>query len=532
MSATVRVALLLDGAVAERWVERIVRGMREDDRFELALVILGGEGGAGAGGGVLWTMYARLDRRLAARPGDALAPVTLDLDGLHVRTAAPESGPDGVPQLSPADVDALREADLDVVLRLGSAGVPEAALGVARSGVWSYRHGGGGPPHFWEMHDGEPAAGVALLAHSPAHPGGRALYRSWSATDPASPHRGRARTSAKAAEFALRRLGDLHRVGPDGLDALLEDGEAAAPARSSRAPTSLATARFLARLVTGWVRRRTRRALGLQRWAIAVRPARDGLPDLRGGGWELVAPPRGHFYADPFVLPTQAPQLVFEDYVEEAGRAHIASLPLPPAGDAVPSPLIEPDWHLSYPFVLEEGGEWFMVPEAAEHRRVQLHRLVGDRWEPDSVLLDDVEAYDSTILHRDGTWWMWVCIGVPGGPVTDEVSLFFADELRGPWHEHPASPVVSDVRRARPAGPLLEVEGRLLRPAQDSSGRYGRAIVIHEITTLDREEYAEREISRLEAADAMPGSHATHTFVRAAGYEVIDVMVGTRTLRR
>ena len=79
--------------------------------------------------------------------------------------------------------------------------------------------------------------------------------------------------------------------------------------------------------------------------------------------------------------------------------------------------------------------------------------------------------------------------------------------------------------RARPAGPLLEVGDRLLRPAQDSSGRYGMAIVLHEVQTLTRDAYAEAVIGRIDPADVLPGNRATHTYVRGGGYEVVDVMV-------
>ena len=68
----------------------------------------------------------------------------------------------------------------------------------------------------------------------------------------------------------------------------------------------------------------------------------------------------------------------------------------------------------------------------------------------------------------------------------------------GPWSAHAANPVVSDPRQARPGGQLFEWNGRLCRPAQDCSDRYGRALTIFEIEELTTSQFRERAITRLE----------------------------------
>lgn len=74
---------------------------------------------------------------------------------------------------------------------------------------------------------------------------------------------------------------------------------------------------------------------------------------------------------------------------------------------------------------------------------------------------------------------------------------------------------------ARGAGELLEHEGRLLRPAQDCAGAYGRALVFNEITALDEHHYAERLYRRVATA---PGSKlfGVHTYNRAGDWEAVD----------
>ena len=58
--------------------------------------------------------------------------------------------------------------------------------------------------------------------------------------------------------------------------------------------------------------------------------------------------------------------------------------------------------------------------------------------------------------------------------------------------EHPSSPlVVGNKRGARPAGRLLQFDGRLFRCAQDDELDYGERVLLFEILTLTTEEYRE-----------------------------------------
>jgi hypothetical protein len=138
------------------------------------------------------------------------------------------------------------------------------------------------------------------------------------------------------------------------------------------------------------------------------------------------------------------------------------------------------------------------------------------------VLLDGVHAVDATPFEADGGWWMFANIAVPGSlHAHDELCLWRAPSPLGPWRPHPGNPVVSDARRARPAGRPFRWRGELVRPAQDCSVRYGHALVLHRVLRLDETAYREEPIARL-AARWAPGLEGFHTFNRADGLTVVD----------
>jgi hypothetical protein len=148
------------------------------------------------------------------------------------------------------------------------------------------------------------------------------------------------------------------------------------------------------------------------------------------------------------------------------------------------------------------------------------------RWEKVHHLLDDVEAVDATLHEHGGRWWMFVnIVAHPGASSCVELHLFHADEPTSrAWQPHPQNPVVSDARRARPAGQLFEHEGRLYRPSQDCSHRYGWALNINWVKTLTPEVYEEELVSRAEPRWA-PDVRGIHTFNRAGPFHVIDAEV-------
>jgi hypothetical protein len=132
-----------------------------------------------------------------------------------------------------------------------------------------------------------------------------------------------------------------------------------------------------------------------------------------------------------------------------------------------------------------------MVPESVAVREVHLYRAAEfpHGWQPVATLLSGERLADPTVLHRDGIWWLFA----RGGQ--NSLRLFLADQLTGPWREHPASPVVHNhLSHSRPAGRVIEADGRLLRFAQDGLPWYGSRVLAFEITELTPQTYREEPL--------------------------------------
>jgi hypothetical protein len=157
---------------------------------------------------------------------------------------------------------------------------------------------------------------------------------------------------------------------------------------------------------------------------------------------------------------------------------------------------------MSYPFLFEWDGDDYMIPETSSKKTVELYRALEFpmRWEFQKNLMEDVAAVDATLFPYGGRWWLFTNIREnDGGSKSEELFLFSAESpLSDRWVPHPENPVVSDVTRSRPAGPLFESNGILYRPSQDCARGYGYGIRLNQVVTLNENVYREVEVSYIE----------------------------------
>lgn len=260
-------------------------------------------------------------------------------------------------------------------------------------------------------------------------------------------------------------------------------------------------------------------------WRLHDGPGLIDTGDFSGPAFRVLPEPAGHFYADPFPITWRGKTAVFlEDLDHRTGKGVIVAVPFGDAGPSGPAlPVLEEPWHLSYPFLVEEGGELYMIPECSTVGLVALYRCLEfpARWERCATLLEGPVLADVTLVARDGRWWMFAASHDGVGGWSDTLALFSAPSLFGPWQAHAHNPIFVDCTQARPAGAIVERGGRLIRPVQDCSASYGGALGLAEITRLDEGGYAQVLRTVLRPGPHWPG-RKLHTLNRHGRLEVID----------
>nr|WP_295886645.1 hypothetical protein [uncultured Devosia sp.] len=246
---------------------------------------------------------------------------------------------------------------------------------------------------------------------------------------------------------------------------------------------------------------------------------------LEGAPFTTLEDDGQRFYADPFVVEHDGATFLFvEEYPYATGKGVISVARLGPDGRfGVPKVVVEEPYHLSYPQVFSHGGDMFMLPESGGARRLVLYQAVSfpDLWVVDTVLLDDTDINDATLLERDGRFWLFGTERRGAGSASDTLVVFSAPALRGPWVPHRLNPIAIDRSAARPGGAFVERDGRTFLPMQDGRDSYGGGLGLAELLRLDDDAVIFAAPVPIRPGGAWPG-RKIHTLNRAAGVEVVD----------
>jgi hypothetical protein len=515
-----RVAVWLDQGRRSRWIDAAVGQIAAAPELELVGVI------------VVPTPLARkmrplafvcsaIDRGLFGAGDDhsanPAAPEQETSEQIQVnrRTTSEEF------ELQEEDTARIEALSLDVLIDLGARKPPSRLAACTTFGVWSFVSNLPSPRDSHAIlgwYGNRPVTELSLQAQQRDREM-RTLYVSTLMQHPVSLQRTRAADAHARTSILLSALLSVQQRGELPAEPGAAQPTSELPARRNGVGDTVRWVRPLSRAVVEHLVR--------PRWVLAYRDRSAGET-----GFQVVQARDGSNYADPFLFEHQGSHYIFFEAWQDGRDGVIRCLELRDGVATDSQIVLARPYHLSYPHVLEWQGRIYMVPETAANRSIEVYRAVEfpGRWELDTVLMEKISAVDSTILSFGGKLWLFTA-GVTGPELrTSELSLFFADSLRGPWIPHPKNPIVCDVRRARPAGPLFFHNGELFRPGQDSSKDYGYAVCLNRVEVLSTTEYRERPVSRI-LPDWLQGITACHTVGYDSRFEVRDAKLSWRQSR-
>lgn len=229
-----------------------------------------------------------------------------------------------------------------------------------------------------------------------------------------------------------------------------------------------------------------------------------------------------HFAADPFGIERDGMlHVLYEDFDQRRGVGTIHHVEIGANGaHSEPRLVLDAGVHASYPFLVEDAGTVFMLPELAESGDLVLYEATTfpSAWRPAATILPGVPALDASVVRFEDRWWLFACRLDRGA--NHDLFIWHADRLVGPWTEHAMSPVKSDIRSARPGGTPFVVDGVLHRPSQDDSRVYGGRLVINRVTELTPDRFREEPVRAVGPDPAYPDG--LHTLSAAGRRTLVD----------
>lgn len=525
-----KIAILTDSPQIPAWAFEMLLRIQTEGYGEIVLNIVNeSPKSSGNPSPFLYRLYRAIDRRLFKNSHDAFATKSIkDLPNWSVKEISVKPVQKKFTDtFSVRDIESIRTYELDIIIRLGFRILRGEILQVPKFGIWSFHHGDnrvnrGGPPCFWEVMQGEETTGSVLQILSEKLDDGKVIYRSWSHTDPLSVQRNADKVFWKSLYFVPREIKNLALLGGEKW---LESKEVLQHASSQynpplyRPPGNFEMAGLGWRLFSHNIFRKRNEKRYPAHWDIGF------LKFSEQEDWSVLKDkpirmfdnpsPRKFYWADPFPVDYKGDTYVFfEEFDKDKQKGHISCANLRDGRLTETYVILEENWHLSYPFVFQEGNDFYMIPESAEAGKLHLYKSTNFpfSWEKTGVFFED-EAFDPTLWKSDDKYWLFVNQKPhPACSSFDELYLYWSETLENPvWHSHPANPIVSDVRNSQPAGRLFSKGGKLYRPSQDSGLRYGHQVGINEVVRLSETAYEEKRVFTI-GPEIFPDALGIHTF--------------------
>lgn len=167
-----------------------------------------------------------------------------------------------------------------------------------------------------------------------------------------------------------------------------------------------------------------------------------------------------------------------------------------------PVTVLQEKYHLSFPYVFEDEGKVFMIPESALDNSVRLYEATNVdftefRFVKKLITVPTDRKItmgygDNCIYKTDGLYYLFTQLCYEDGVNTME--LYVSDKLDGEYTQHPSSPIQHNMKTGRNAGSIMKIHGCVYRFAQDCTVHYGDNVNISKITKLTHNAYQEELI--------------------------------------
>jgi hypothetical protein len=365
------------------------------------------------------------------------------------------------------------------------------------------------------------------------HNNGVILHRTSFSTDCYSLNRNRNNFYWKALSIIPVKIQELYDLGEELFFKKVNSLNEQANFNSSKeysVPTNWEMLFYAPKLILRKIKYKLDLRFNFHQWILLFNLSSSNKISTEFSQFKKIIPPKDRFWADPFVINRNGKYYIFiEELIYKENKGYICLMEMDEGGNySEPVKVLEQNYHLSYPFLIEDHGELYMIPESKQNNTIELYKCTNFplEWKLEKVLMSNVQAVDATILYKDNKYWLFCNITKSPGPsAQDELYLFYSDKLiSDTWKSHPLNPIVSDFTKSRPAGNFFNYKNKLYRPSQNSLKHYGYGMKINQVIELTETTYEEKVIDSIypEWDDHII---ATHTLNSTTNLTIIDALL-------
>jgi len=550
-----KIGLLTDSHIIPAWIFDCLNEIRESGHSELSLILFHDSGRKHSKSttatirkhaqNLVLNAYKKFEQAIFHPKPNAFENKDLKtltknlLPVIDYRSHSPDK------QKTNTIIEKIRAHQLDVIIKPGPEPVDSNLANCAKHGVWTFHPATDADDvqdtaAFSEVLKAQGTTYIKLLTISEPHQTSKVIHTSSFCTNENSVNWNRHFFFWKARSILPRNLELLHRQGPQKFFSQTVTHHEKTGEKQPKDYNLKGNAGMLiqiAGLFVRYVKRKITALFWFEQWILLFSNTASEPGSISIENFKRIIPGKDRLWADPFIIDKGGSSFVFfEELIYKEQKGRIAVMEIDKTGVChKPQTALERDHHLSYPFLFEEKGKLYMLPESSMKQSVDLYQCTDFPlgWEYRVSLLNNVEAADATLLKHNGKYWLFAAMREnPATSINDNLFLFSSNNLESStWKPHPMNPIVSDVKTSRPGGKIFKKDGRIFRPAQNASNYYGYGLNIMEIIKLSEDEYEEKHVQFIQArgSDKFSG---VHTYNYSGQMTVMDALIKRKKFRK
>jgi len=233
----------------------------------------------------------------------------------------------------------------------------------------------------------------------------------------------------------------------------------------------------------------------VSRWSIAYAKHKNFSKSL--SEYIEIKNPDQRFLADPFLFQSNGQTIIFaEDYFYDDGKGRISAINISNSEPEFLGVVLEEDFHLSFPFIFENDGTIYMIPETHQADEIRLYECSSFpmEWTFKMTLLKNVSSADTMIFKHANSWFLFTNIcSAKINEHQSELHIFWSDTLLSDdWKPlEIGNPVIFDSQKARNGGFLIS-NNQLYRINQlHGRNHYGKGFGVNLVKTLSKNSFEE-----------------------------------------
>ncbi len=550
MKNKLKIGLLLDNKNIPFWSYTMLKEIKESDYAEIVLIVYNHSKNDVENTqkekdsrykNIIYTLFRKLDKKMYPCNPDAFEKkdinTLLSVDNINVNTKKDKK----YDIINENDLSQIKKYKIDILIKLGFHNLRGQILAIPKYGVWTYQYGSKKLSSksligFYDVIEKRNETEVVLQILNDNPDADKVIFRSYSLPDIKSVNLNLNKMYWNALSFIPSKINELFNIGEIEFFNRIKEFNKEPHFYSDRLntiPNNWEMLIYIYKIILTKIKNRINFNSYFGQWMLLYKMNSGNAISTSFYQFTKIIPPKDRFWADPHIIRKNDKYYIFiEELLYAENKGFISVIEMDNNGNYKPPvKVLETDYHLSYPFLIEDNNKLFMIPESNANNTIDLYQCVNFplKWELVTTLINNIKAADSTIIYRDNIYWLFTnVLRNERSSIHDELHIFFSDKLiSNNWESHPKNPVISDVKRSRPAGNFFEYNEDIYRPSQNCSKQYGYGMKINKVIKLTKTEYKETVIDSI-FPDWDKKLSATHTINSVEKLTIIDALMKRR----